>query len=412
MKKLLDILIVQLVLLTMTLPPCTGQNLADKLKFISCYYENASPLIWDFQGDTAIKITFLYDYERESLNRQSTHINLRVEAEPGTELNLLLSGFEDIYNGVRKTSYGRSSGHNISCYFSEDYHEWQGVETNPVQGNNFDLQVKYTMKTNRVFVAKLPVYSLEHLGNFKKEIIGHRNIKFFPIGHTVEKRPLEILRVGNPAAKHNVLIRARAHAWEPGGNWVVEGIVRGFIEKSQKDDSPAKEICWYILPMANMDGVYRGMTRFNANGIDLNRGWGVMADSLLAPENYFFERFVMKLVGENKTPDFFIDLHNDNYGNIHMYEPTSGNPEYSMSVEKFFNLMKEITWFSNRLQKDSNPDPKRYYSYAGLYERYGIPGCVLELNSDWIENKKRIPSAEDWLELGRMLNDVFFDYFK
>ena len=36
--------------------------------------------------------------------------------------------------------------------------------------------------------------------------------------------PLEIVRVGRPEAPYRVFLRARAHAWEPGGNWVVEGL--------------------------------------------------------------------------------------------------------------------------------------------------------------------------------------------
>ena len=46
---------------------------------------------------------------------------------------------------------------------------------------------------------------------------------------------------------------------------------------------PSVRFC--VMPMANKDGVAKGRTRFNLNGIDLNRGWDKPADEKLAPEN-------------------------------------------------------------------------------------------------------------------------------
>jgi len=396
-----------IVLLNLSFNLQAQEKLTDKINFIDCYYENASPIIWNAQGDTAIKIDFLYDYERGSTNRQSTHFNFKIEAEPGTELNLILSGFRNIYNGRINTSYGRPK-QNVSCYFSEDYKNWEAVETSSVLTNDFDLQVKYKMKTSSVYIAKLPVYSLTHLETFKKEIAKNELVKILKIGMTVENRPLEIIRVGNPNARNSVLIRARSHPWEPGGNWVIEGLVKDFIENPNKQTS---QICYYILPMANKDGVFRGMTRFNVNGSGLNRGWGLEADSILTPENYYLEKFIKKLILQDKKPDFLIDFHNDNYGNIHVSKPKENDTKYNQNIDQFYKLMLEKTWFSGKLQKVYTTDPKRHSIAAGLYERYNITACVFELNGDWIEKLEKIPDVEDWQQLGKGINDVFYKYF-
>ena len=385
------------------------EKLTDKIDFINCYYENASPLIWNAQGDSAIKIDFLYDYERGSTNRQSTHFNFKIEAEPGAELNLILSGFRNIYNGRVNTSYGRQPKQNVSSYFSEDYKNWKAVETSPVLTNDFDLQVKYKMKTGTVYIAKLPVYSLSHLEDFKKNITKSRWVEIIPIGNTVEKRPLEIIRVGNPKAANSILIRARSHPWEPGGNWVIEGLVKNFIENSEK---LSDKFCCYIMPMANKDGVARGMTRFNLNGSDLNRGWGFEADSILTPENYYLEKFVKKLILEDKKPTFLIDFHNDNYGNIHVSKPKENDTKYNQSIGRFYKLMQGKTWFSRELQKVYTTDPKRHSIAAGLYERYDITGCVFELNGDRIDKLNKMPNIDDWKQLGKDINEVFYEYFE
>jgi hypothetical protein len=410
-KKCLPSMLLVLAIVLQMQRMSAQNGMLNKIKNIDFYYENASPLIWNAQGDTAIKIDFIYDYERGSLNRQSTHFNFKIEADPETKLNLILSGFKNIYNGRINSSYGRIPNQNISCYFSEDYINWESVEATPVNENNFDLQVKYTMRTGSIYVAKLPVYSVTHLENFKKSISSNALVKFIPIGHTVENRALEIIRVGNPKAPKKILLRARAHAWEPGGNWVIEGLVNSFIKTSKKTDKLLNKFCYYILPLANKDMTFRGMTRFNVNGMDLNRGWGTLADSTLNPENYFLEFFLMKLIAENNKPDLLIDFHNDDYGNIHVSKPKENDPYYLENMERIYQLLKDNTWFSGEMQNVYTGDPERYSIAADLYERYNITGFVFELNGDRIEKLKKMPSSYDWQELGEKMNVVFDKYF-
>ncbi len=114
------------------------------------------------------------------------------------------------------------------------------------------------MEKNDVWVARLPVYSLPDLENLKTRYAGNTLFKIINIGSTIEKRPLEIIQLGDPKAKYSVIIRARAHPWEPGGNWVVEGLINKFISENSKKWK--ETFCVYIMPMANKDGVARGMT--------------------------------------------------------------------------------------------------------------------------------------------------------
>jgi murein tripeptide amidase MpaA len=122
------------------------------------------------------------------------------------------------------------------------------------------------------------------------------------IGKTVEARDLEIVRVGNPLAPYRVFLRARAHPWEAGGNWVVHGLVNRLL----KDDDDArlflKRYCLYVMPMANKDGVARGRSRFNLHGKDLNRDWNSPADPALAPENAALEDWLSKMMTDGKPP--------------------------------------------------------------------------------------------------------------
>ena len=149
-----------------------------------------------------------------------------------------------------------------------------------------------------------------------QDISGNQNFTVIPVGSTLEGRPLEIIQLGNPDAHHSVIIRARAHPWEPGGNWVVEGLINKFIGENSKKWK--ETFCIYIMPMANKDGVARGMTRFNTAGMDLNRKWDKISDPELCPEKYALEKFIEELITKGIKPSLGIDIHNDDAGGINL----------------------------------------------------------------------------------------------
>jgi murein tripeptide amidase MpaA len=69
------------------------------------------------------------------------------------------------------------------------------------------------------------------------------------------------------------LITARVHPGESNSSFVVQG----FLQFVCSNDPLAKEIrskyIFYVIPMANPDGVIHGNSRCNLAGLDLNRQW-------------------------------------------------------------------------------------------------------------------------------------------
>lgn len=381
-----------------------------KIKFVDYYFENGSPLCWNLQGDTLLKISLLADYERESLNRQTTHWHFRVVADSGTHIRMSVSKMlNEVYNGSPAKEWW-DKNHPISCYISYDRKTWTPVMTK-LFGEK-ELLVDFTMEKNDVWVARLPVYSLPDLENLKARYAGNSLFKVINIGTTVEKRPLEIIQLGDPKAKYSVIIRARAHPWEPGGNWVVEGLINKFISENSKKWE--ETFCVYIMPMANKDGVARGMTRFNTAGMDLNRKWEKMSDPELCPEKYAFEKFIEGLLKEGIKPSLGIDFHNDDAGGINLATHKRSDTLFIKRMQLFERLMRERTTFSEEV-KYSWEVPGKPESFVlfenGLYRRYGIEALVYELNANWIKNPGRMPIQYDWLKVGENLNEVFYEFF-
>ena len=74
------------------------------------------------------------------------------------------------------------------------------------------------MESDSLYIARLEPYRVSDLQHLLETIEDDSLVKVSEIGSTVEGRPLEIVRVGHVDSPHRIFIRARAHAWEPGGN--------------------------------------------------------------------------------------------------------------------------------------------------------------------------------------------------
>jgi hypothetical protein len=381
-----------------------------KVRFIDYYFENASPLSWKIQGDTIVKISLPADYERESLNRQTDHWYFKLEADSGTRVKLILSKMmADVYNGKLATNWWNFKD-DISCYISYDNKIWEAIKTSRLPG--MELKVDFIMKGESVYIARIPPYTISDLENLKKRITNNSSVKIFNIGSTVEKRPLEIIRIGDPDAPNSVLIRARAHPWEPGGSWVVEGLINEFISRNSKKWK--ETFCVYIMPMANKDGVAHGMTRFNVSGKDLNRNWDKMADSVLCPEKYALEKFIESLISKGKKPGLAIDIHNDDGGGINLAAHSKDDIQFQKNMKIFESLMRSHTSFSENMKYSwkTEGQPVSNVSFEnGLLSRYGIEAIVYELNANRISSLDKMPEQDDWLETGKNLNQVFYEYF-
>lgn len=382
-----------------------------KIKFVDYFFENASPLSWKIQGDTIVKISLMADYERESLNRQTDHWYFKLVADKGTHVKLILSKMmADVYNGNLATNWWNFKN-GISCYISYDHKTWEAIKTSRL--SNMELLVEFTMKGESVYVARMPPYTISDLENLKKRILNNKLVKIYNIGLTVEKRPLEIIQLGNPNAPNSIIIRARAHPWESGGNWVVEGLINKFI--SQDSKKWQETFCVYIMPMANKDGVARGMTRFNVLGKDLNRNWDKKPDSVLCPEKYALEKFITGLINKGIKPCLGIDIHNDDYGGIDLAQHSKDDTQFLKNMQFFEKLMREHTSFSENVKyswKTAGQSESNVSFENGLPAKYGIEAIVYELNANWISSLNKMPTKNDWIKVGENLNDVFYEYLR
>lgn len=383
-----------------------GQNGVSErtFEFINTSFENASPLYWEIDPDDSIVVNLIYDHERGTINRANGHWYFQLQAKAGSDQTIILKNFDNIWNG--KT--GSPVSERTSCYLSDDGVIWKAIAAEKTEDNR--IKIKVHMNKSKLFIARMEPYDLSDLDKFLGKIRSNPLVEITTIGKTVEGRKLEIVRIGNPDALFSVLIRARSHAWEAGGNWVVQGLIKSLLADDEDNKRYLKRYCLYVMPMANKDGVVRGMTRFNVMGMDLNRNWDRPADFELAPENHALEVWLKGMIEKGMKPDLAVDLHNDNGGKVHISRPDIDLSRYLANMERVENLLKEHTWFTEGSTGTNFRNPGTIG--CGLLERFGIDAFVYELNCDWIAGLEKVPFGRDWALLGRQLREVFYRYFE
>lgn len=97
------------------------------------------------------------------------------------------------------------------------------------------------------------------------------------IGKTVQDRDIWELTITsrNPGVenRHRVTIHARTHPHEIQSWWVVEEIIKFLTSEHPYAEHLRRHCVFHIYPMYNPDGVELRSTRYNANGVDLERQW-------------------------------------------------------------------------------------------------------------------------------------------
>ncbi|MGC1241318.1 MAG: M14 family zinc carboxypeptidase [Chryseosolibacter sp.] len=375
------------------------------LIYINTSFENASPLNWKVNDEGDIVLNLVYDHQRSSLNRSISHLHFQVQARKGSDLTFIIDNHVNIYNGRN----GRVSSDRTSLYTSPDGKKWAPIPTEIVNGNSLKFQVH--IENDGLYIAMVEPYRVSDLENLLKEINNHPLVKISPLGKTVEGRQLEIIRIGNPDAPYRIFMRGRAHAFEAGGNWLLQGLIRRLLRNDKDAARYLKRYCVYILPMANKDGVARGKSRFNSLGFDLNREWNKPADPVNAPENYALETWLEDMIEKGTAPHLVIDFHNDGYGGLHLSRPPHVNVEkYLARMKRFEALLRQYTWFTEGSTGPNFKDGGGSIG-EGVVERYGIDGLVYELNCVWAAGLNKPPLGADWELMGEQLTEVFYHYF-
>lgn len=153
----------------------------------------------------------------------------------------------------------------------------------------------------------LEYYSVKRLKLFikrKKKIIENRGYKINTIGLSVKGE--DLFYIGPQKLDYNkktIVMFGRHHGDEGTANWIIEGFANHFFHSNHL----MEKYNLLLYPMVNPDGA-NARTRYNANGRDLNRSWGVDAsksyDEIVTIYSHLEKQFT-----KIKKPVIALDMH-------------------------------------------------------------------------------------------------------
>jgi hypothetical protein len=376
--------------------------------FLDSFFENASMLRWEQSGADTVDLDLIPDHGRMSPNCQMTHWNFRVHvpaAAVGGSLRVRFRPVNSCWNGHPGAALKREG---LTSVVRAQGQPWQVVSMQDATDEGFAKEMRIPLLGPCTQVAHLVPYNDSDLQRTLDRLRGGPDVRIYPIGASVEGRLLEMVEIGGAEASAQVLLRARAHPWETGGSWLLEGLMRQLVSPAAAE--LRRRLCVCVLPMANKDGVARGLSRFTVTGMDLNRGWfaGQPHDPVLCPENACLQAWLNDRQRQGRLPRLAICLHNDDGGNLHFSHPATDAEGYAARMRRFEALLRAMTWFTEGPAHAGFVNSGTFGE--GLCEAYGIDALIYELRACHAAGLGRTPMPEDWLDLGRNLAFVLDRY--
>jgi len=259
------------------------------------------------------------------------------------------------------------------------------------QKHNIDYNDKY-----------LNYYGLNRFKHFLKKItptVQEAGYLLKRIGGSVKARDLFVIRPLNlDPGKKTILMFVRHHGDEGTSNWVFEGFIKDYLKNSLL----LRESQLIVYPMVNPDGVYR-RTRYNANGLDLNRTWGKMADETKVIYNH------LKGIIDPSKIDFLLDMHGHKSKDI-IYRVAEDyiSDKYFNQQSEFIETLGQYDSWQNGNYIVSNG--KIGMSRIFFAHTYDLNSLTHETLKNILRDTKSQRTIGSLKEQGRALNLTLIDY--
>lgn len=371
---------------------------------VSAAFEGGALRSHEWLSPTHLVATIPGQSDQDNRNHQPSWFYFSLSGVKGQTLTLDLAGFEGEYN--YRPHDGR--GHrNTRPAFSYNNKGWQHFAEAEWLENPSRLRLRFTAREDTIWIARIPPYTLKHVDQLLARVRQHPHSEVREIGRSVEKRPLHLVSITDPAApaaaKKHVWIVARQHAWEAGVSWAFEGAINLLLSDTPEARRLRATHVYSLVPTLDPDGLVHGGVRFNRHGYDLNRNWDVR-DPAKMPEIAALEPV---LCSKDNKIDLFIDLHNTESADFLQGPLTAGGPAIRSLGDRLNRHLVQHAHFNAaagvRDYPAETPAKGRYSIDHWVFKQTGAPAFLLELMVDTNPRIGRPPHTNDRLAFGAEL---------
>ncbi len=373
---------------------------------VSDAFESGSLGSWRVEGDTRLIFVPKTEYDQDHVNSALTWFYGKLSNVLHREVTIEIEGLDyTVYNGQKGNILPFER--NTVPVFSYDGTVWERFTDCTFRKEDRTFRIRHIFSRDTVWIAYLPPYTFSRLESLIAELRAHPAIKVESIGKSVEGRPLYLISVAEPGSPEEsrpvVWIAARQHAFEAGGSWAMEGLLRFLTGPDPAAQSIRKQLVFKLSPMMNPDGVFRGGTRFNARGVDLNRHWNandsLSHDADLAPEIALLKRAIRDWRTSHRL-DLWINIHNNDMvwnddGDYIRFAPADREAD----ARRLEALLRKETIFTGPFE----PAPDGNATEAVVAAETGALGLLMEMKTGYLSGPDRWTGIDVFLEHGRGL---------
>ncbi len=218
------------------------------------------------------------------------------------------------------------------------------------------------------------------------------------IGKSLEGRNLYAVKPINfDPNKKTIVMFGRHHGDEGTANWIIEGFVNNFFSQ---DDFFHSQYQILLYPMINPDGA-ENMTRYNKNGLDLNRQWSVRLDES-KDESKIINTDLRPYLAFKKNIPIVLDMHGS-FTNDFIYRVKKNflGTKFFKMQQTFIDLLGQYDIWQNGSYQLSNGHPRM--ARIVIIKNFNLNALTHETPKNIKLNNSNGRTKQDLIEQGRNL---------
>jgi hypothetical protein len=381
---------------------------------VSADFESGHLGTWRVEGKSRLVIRLPVEYDQDKINSTLTWFYGRLSNVLQREVTVEFEGLDyTVYNGKKGNILPFER--NTAPVFSYDGIRWERFTDCVFNQEARTFRIRQIFGNDSVWIAYIPPYTYSRLETLISEIRRHPGVSAGSFGRSVDGRNLHLVDLREPDSNREdrptVWIVARQHAFEAGGSWAIEGLLRFLISPAPEAVAIRRQVRFRVCPMLNPDGVVRGGTRFNARGVDLNRHWHAQdpysSDPGSAPEIALLKHAIRDWRKVNRL-DLWINIHNNDMvwnedGDYIRFAPVAREPE----ARRLEALLRRETIYTGPFE----PAADSRATEAVVAAETGALGLLMEMKTGYLDGLDRWTGIDIFLAHGRGLARAISQFF-
>lgn len=258
-------------------------------------------------GPDRYRIQAKHWHKRDGIGDQYYWFYFRLDGGKGRTITIELVDLEGVYRGKPHKIYTDYT----QPVFSYDQKKWHRITD--VQHDESRQVFRFTQKLSKdcVWIAYAHPYPWCRFQELVKSIADHPAVRIETVAQTREGRPVQLVTLTDPDVdqdeKKTILMLASQHSGEDASTYLAEGAIRHLLSDDPAVRDIRRAFIFHFVPVMNPDGLFRGISRYNAHLEDLNSVW--LNSDKPEPEVEGMKRWTRQWYDSGRKLDVCIDVH-------------------------------------------------------------------------------------------------------